>query len=811
LAKGIWSLNKRPIKITAALTVIVLAGGGYLWFGHARSLSPERQWALFDGYCVECHNRDDYTANIAFDAMGPESIAEEPEVFEAAVRKLRGHMMPPPGWEQPEHEAVDSVVRWLETSLDEHAAQHPNPGYIALHRLNRTEYGNAIEDLFGMRVDVAALLPRDDESDGFDNVANVLKVSPSFLEQYISAARVVSAEAVGDPNAKLDARVYYPQPGTKQNVHIDGMPLGTRGGMQVEHYFPADGTYEISIGGLVQAGYVVAVEHAFKLLLLIDGVKVFEQQIGGEADLKNIDQRQATAVAEIASRFDDIPVDVTAGTHEVAVTFGARTFAESDDTLQPFTPGTSEPRVIRASRLEIVGPFNPTNVSLTPSRERIFVCRPGNETEELPCARQIFAKIARQAFRRPVTGADLEAPLRFFGDARERAGFEAGIRSGLVAILASPKFLYRAEPAPTDLAPGSIYAIGDIELASRLSFFLWSRLPDEELLSLAEQGTLSEPQVLRAQVRRMLASPNAKTLVTNFAVQWLDLRGLSGIDPDTDLFPSYTKDLSNAFEAEMAMFLESILLEDRSVLDLLDAEHTFVNETLALHYGIGDIRGAQFRRIELDDPNRWGLLGKGSVLMVTSYPNRTAPVLRGAWILESILGTPPASPPPNVEALPETQEGGEVLTVRERLEIHRTNPTCNGCHGVMDPLGFALENFDAIGEWRARDRDAGDRIDASGQLADGTLVNGPQDLRKALLARSDQFVQTLTEKLMIYALGRTVEYHDMPAIRKVVRQAAEEDYTFESIVTALVNSEPFRMKRLPGIDEELTSRQAAAH
>ncbi len=399
---------------------------------------------MLDRYCVECHNRTDLTADIAFDELTPASVSEEPEIFEAAVRKLRGHMMPPPGNPQPDADALDSMVHWLEASLDARAAAEPNPGSVALHRLNRTEYANAIEDLFALNIDVSGLLPRDDESDGFDNVANVLKVSPSFLEQYISAARVVAAEAVGDAHAKLDARVYYPQPGVKQSDHVDGMPLGTRGGMAVDHYFPADGTYEVSVGGLVAAGYVIALEHEFKVLLLVDGVKVFEEAVGGEDDLKNVDQRQATAVAEIQAKFDDIRVDVTAGTHRVAVTFAARTFAESDETLQPFTPGTSEDRVVRASRLEIMGPYDPTAVSPTPSRQRIFVCRPAAESDESACARQIFATIARLAFRRPVTAADLEAPLRFFASGRERGDFEAGIRSGLLAILASPKFLYRA-------------------------------------------------------------------------------------------------------------------------------------------------------------------------------------------------------------------------------------------------------------------------------------------------------------------------------------------------------------------------------
>ena len=782
--------------------VAALAAGAYFLLARSPERNAHEQWAMLDRYCVDCHNDEEWTADLAFNLLTPDSIREDPALFEEVVQKLRGRQMPPPGGPDPDLETVDEFVEWLEVALDERAAGDPNPGRVALHRLNRTEYANAVQDLLAIRVDASALLPKDDESDGFDNVANVLKVSPSFLEQYISAARVVANMAVGDPNAKFDNRVYYGQPGTIQNKHIEGMPLGTRGGMVVEHYFPVDGEYAFGIGDLVTAGYVPALQYRHKVILLIDDQRVFEGMIGGPDDLKNVDQNQATAVAEIRARFEDIRVAVTAGQHEVAVTFEARTFAESDYLLEPFEPSGGETSVIVANRLEIEGPFNVTGLTDTPSRERIFACRPENEADEEPCAREILSAIARHAFRRAVNEADLRAPLQFFAAGRAAGNFDDGIRNALLTILASPKFLYRAEPPPAGLAPGSIYGINDFELASRLAFFLWSRPPDDELLDLAEGGTLRDPEVMRAQVDRMLADPRSETLVTNFAFQWLDLRGLSTIDPDTDIFPEFSKAVGLAFEREMQLFLDSILRRDRSVLDLLTADHTFVNEQLALHYGITDVRGDQFREVTLEDPNRFGLLGKGSVLMVTSYPNRTAPVLRGAWILDSLLGTPPVSPPPNVEALPETQEGAEALTVRERLEVHRDNPACFGCHGVMDGLGFALENFDAIGQWREKDRDAGDIIDASGELADGTLVDGPVELREALLERPEQFVHAMTEKLMLYALGRTVEYYDMPAIRKIVHDAAQEDYKFSALLVGVVTSDPFQMRRIPLPEEQ---------
>jgi mono/diheme cytochrome c family protein len=765
----------------------------------AAPLSSQR--ALLDTYCVTCHNQRAKTANVMFDTMDLADLSSHAGVWEKAVRKLRGGMMPPPGVRRPDQAAVDGMVSWLERSLDQVAAANPNPGRVALHRLNRAEYANAIEDLLGLRIDAGAFLPQDDEADGFDNVASVLKVSPSFLDQYISAARVVSTRAIGNPSPRPGSATYRPPKGTEQGVHVDGLPLGTRGGLQVEHLFPADGEYKLNVGGLATAGYVRGMEYRHTLVATIDGAKVFEAQIGGEEDLKAIDQKQAAAVAAVNGRFQNIPVKVTAGPHKVGVTFVARSYAESDEVLFSLRPGIGEERIPRVATLEVVGPFNPAGVSETPSRRRVFVCRPATAADELPCATKVFSTFARRAFRRPVAAHDLEAPLDFYRTARETDDFDTGIRAGLTAILASPKFLFRAEQLPESVAPGSVYRISDLDLASRLSFFLWGRLPDDELLDVAGTGRLSDASVLDAQVRRLLADPKSKSLVTSFAFQWLKVRAIDTIDPDAVLFPNFDDGLRDAFRREMELFVESILSADRSVLDLLTADHTFVNERLALHYGIPNVRGERFRRVTLTDPNRWGLLGKGSVLMATSYANRTAPVLRGAWILDNIVGTPPAAPPPDVEGFKENKEGEKARSVREIMEQHRSKPSCNACHGVMDPLGFSLENFDAIGEWRSRDRYAGSAIDASGKLVDGTMVNGPIDLRNALMRRPGQFVQTMTEKLMTYALGRSLEYYDMPTVRAIVRDAARDNYRFSSIVMGIVRSPAFQMRKAQGNDD----------
>jgi len=759
----------------------------------APTTKPDR--TLLDQYCVTCHNQRTKTAGVAFDTMDVADVSKNADVWEEAVRKLRGGLMPPAGVRRPPQADVDRFVSALEQSLDRAALANPNPGRVALHRLNRAEYANAIEDLFGLRIDAAALLPKDDEADGFDNVASVLTVSPSFLEQYISAARVVTNQALGNKAQKPVSQTYRPARGTDQSMRVEGLPLGTRGGLIVEHLFPADGEYKININGLAGAGYVRGPEYVHTLVITLDGVKVFAGRIGGEDDIKAIDQQQASAVAAINGRFQNIPLKVTAGPHKFGVTFLARTFAESDDVLGSFKPGALEDRIVRLGSVEILGPFSLDGLGDTPARKRILVCRPETPRDETACASRIFSNLSHRAFRRPPTPQDLEAPLTFYRAARKEGDFEFAIREALPAILASPKFLYRAELTPAGTKAGTTHRITDLELASRLSYFLTGRGPDEQLLATAEKGLLNQPKTLDSQVRRLLADARSQSLVTSFAFQWLKLRALDDADPDAILFPNFDDALREAFKREMELFVRSVFSEDRSVLDLLTADYTFVNERLALHYGIPNVRGTGFRRVTLTDANRFGLLGKGGLLTVTSYANRTAPVLRGAWILENVMGTPPAAPPPDVEGFPENKDGEKARSVREIMETHRAKPSCNACHGIMDPLGFALENFDAVGEWRTADRWAGTTIDAAGKLIDGTPVGGPVDLRKALMRRPDQFVQTLTEKLMTYGLGRSVEYYDMPAVRQIVRDAARDNYRFSSIVMGIVKSTPFQMRK----------------
>jgi mono/diheme cytochrome c family protein len=760
--------------------------------------APSEHQALINQYCVTCHNQRAKTAGLTFDTMNLGDVGRDAKIWEEAVRKLRGGMMPPPGARQPERAAVKSFVSWLETTLDRAGAEQPGPGHVALHRMNRTEYANAVEEIFGFHVASAALLPEDDISDGFDNIASVLKVSPSFLDQYISAARAVTAQAMGNSSARPVGQVYRAS-NADQSVYIEGQPLGTRGGMLIEHTFPADGEYVFDIGNLATAGYVLNMDFRHRVILTIDGLKVFEASLGGEPDLKAIDQQQAPAVESINARFKKIKIGVKAGVHKVGVTFVARSFGESDAVLEPFAPGGGVDRIPRISQLQITGPYSPSGVSDTPSRQRVLICTPApaaGGSDELACATKILRNIARQAYRRPVTDEDLASPLSFFKSARATGSFDAGIESALTLILSSPKFLYRTEEVPGNARPGETFPINDLELASRLSFFLWSQGPDEELLETATSGKLRSPGALEKQMRRLLSDPKSHALAENFAFQWLNLRAIREFAPDPVIFPNFDDSLKTGFERELDLFIGSIIDEDRNVMDLLTADHTFVNEKLALHYGIPNVRGDRFRRVTLSDPNRFGLLGKGGVLMVTSYPNRTAAVLRGAWILERVLGTPPAAPPPDVEAFKENVEGEKALTVRERMEAHRENPSCKSCHIVMDPLGFALENFDALGAWRATDRYSGTAIDAAGQLVDGTRVNNPAELRRALSANPEQFVQTLTERLLMYALGRSVEYHDMPLVRKIVRDSARNGYRFSSIVKGIVDSAPFQQAQV---------------
>jgi hypothetical protein len=785
----------------------------------------DQHWGMLKQYCSKCHNAEDWAGGVAFDTMTPEEIPEQAEIWEHAMRKLRGRLMPPPGKPQPDAATIHSFVSWMENTLDTAATARPDPGRVALHRLNRKEYANAAWDLLHVTVDPNTILPQDDRSDGFDNVASVLQVSPSFLDQYLSAARGIAVEAVGEvPEHPVGTQYIVKNPAT-QFFHIDGLPLGTRGGLEVVHEFPADGEYELNIGNLAIALWVTNLEFKNTLIATLDGKKFWQGDIGGEEDLKAIDQKQDPAVDAINARLKGIKFKATAGPHKVAVTFLHRTFAESDDRLYQQLPGGGQDRILRLGNFEVKGPFAATGISDTPSRKKIFICHPAAAADEDACAEKIITALARDAYRRPVTESDMKTLMKFYRSGRQEKDFNTGIREVVTAVLASPFFLYRAERTPelvatsntgasastsTDSAkPGSppIYRITDLELASRLSFFLWSTVPDDELLNLATANKLHDPQVLAAQVHRMLADPKSLTLSTNFAFQWLGLDRLAEIQPDPNIFP-YAGDPREDYRTEMKLFVDSIFREDHDVMDLLTANYTYLNERLALDYGINNVRGDQFRRVVLQDPNRFGLLGKGGILMATAYPNRTAPVLRGAWILERVTGTPPSPPPPAVPSLKENKNGETPHTVRELMALHRDKPACFACHGVLDPLGFALENFDAVGEWRVKDRIAGTAIDASGVLPDGTKINGPVDLRNALASNPNQFVQTLTEKLMTYATGRAVDYHDMPTIRAIVRDSAKDDYRFSTIVMRIVNSDQFQ-KRTPASDAIAHKTQTA--
>ncbi len=810
-------MNRLTAK-TSTFGAALLAGSALLVFAAAPSLAADAEdaaeahegaAATFDRFgeaeekfeflndaCVECHNFTDWAGGVAFDTMSADLVEDDAEIWEHAVEKLRGGLMPPPGETRPDKQQIADFVGWMEAYLDHVADQHEHAGYVPLHRLNRTEYANAVRDLLALDIDPAALLPKDDIAEGFTNIADVLQVSPTFVDQYIAAARTLSVRAVGDP-APRPASATLRAGGEDQTFHIEGLPLGTRGGALFTHDFPAGGEYLLNVNDMATGGYVLGMEFENTLIVTVDGRQVYETLIGGEEDLRAIDQQQAPAVEAINARLKNIPMEVTGGPHEIGVTFVAKSFAESDNWLRNFNAAGGVERLPRVSSVEIRGPFNGTPVTDTPSREKIFVCYPESADQEQVCAEEIVANLARRAFRGEVTEDDLQAPMDFYAQGAERGGFEEGIRNAVFSILASPNFLYRMAPPPDDAQPGELYALDDRELASRLSFFLWSTVPDDELLDLADEGRLSDEKVLNAQVERMLADPKAEALTTSFAFQWLNVDDLDGIDPDGAIYPDFAPGLKSAFEEEMRLWVDAMIREDHNVMDFLTADWTYVNQSLALHYGIDDVRGDQFRRVTLEDPNRYGVLGKGAILLVTSYANRTSPVLRGAYVLENIIGAPPAAPPPNVEAFPETEDGADALTVRERLVAHRAAPSCNSCHGVMDPLGLALENFTAAGAWRDIDRFAGMPIDASGVLPDGTALSGPADLRDALTEDPSQFVQTLTKKLMMYALGRAVEYKDMPTVREIAHGAKEKDYHFSDIVKGIVNSDQFRMQETP--------------
>jgi hypothetical protein len=786
------------MKISAIGAILVAAG--LAGCSEGSHVDPDAQWALIGQYCVDCHNNAEYTADVSFEGLGPEHIAEHAELFETAVRKLRGRMMPPPGEPKPADEAVVSLVAWLEDELDATAGDAHISDEVVLHRLNRKEYQNAVRDLLAIDIDASGLLPQDDVAENFDNIAAALQVSPSFIEQYVIAARTIAIQAVGQPDARPGGSTYQAPTG-RQLSHVKGLPLGTRGGFVVTHHFPSDGEYVIDVADMATHIWGNGMEFENPLVVTLDGRIVYETVVGGEADMRLYDQVQDGALDRVNERLKGIRFTATAGPHRVGVTFRRQTFAESDDRLQQFLPGGGQERLYRVRSFQVLGPFNASGLSATPSRERIFSCHPERGDEPRICAEEIITQLATRAYRRPLAEVDLIEILAYYDDGVVAGGFEEGIRSAITGILASPYFLYRAEYVPENLTAGERFEISDIELASKLSFFLWNTIPDDELRELAAAGSLSEPATLRAQVERMLADPRTETLGSNFVYQWLDMKRLDEVLPDSAIFPyaSGVGDPRDDYEIELAMFANSIFAEDRSVVDLMTAQHTYVNERLALHYGIHSVKGDRFQRIELEDSARFGLLGKGAVLMAAAYPNRTSPVLRGAFVLEHIMGIPPATPPPNVESLPEDGLGTEnALTVRQLMAKHRASPACYSCHAVMDPLGFALENFDATGAWRDVDRYARSVIDASGELPDGTAINGPDELREALLRRPQEFVQTFTEALMMYGTGRTLEYYDMPAVRRIVRDAAAEDYRLSALIWGVVNSEQFRMRRVPG-------------
>jgi mono/diheme cytochrome c family protein len=759
-------------------------------------------------YCVGCHNNR--TASPANDPLNLESasldeVLPDAATWERVLRKLSVRAMPPQGAPHPKEPEYAAFTSWLAGSLDRAWEGRSTPGRYVVHRLNRTEYGNAIRDLLGLDINVAELLPSDGANFGFDNIADSLKMSPLLLERYLTAAQRISAQAVGDPNVRPGTTEYSISREFTQSGYIDGLPLGTFGGTVVRHVFPADGEYKLS-GRLVRGveeGYagVEGNDQPHTFVITVDGAEVYSAPIGGpkdhEVQVRDMNEAKALIDARMTGR-----VAVTAGPHDVGFTWKERPF-ERQDVWQPSLRDSQEVHMIsglpRLKTVGVEGPYKVTGVSTTPSRDRIFVCHAETAEAESTCAGKILTNLARRAYRRPVTAMDVEAPIAFYTRSRQSGGnFDAGIRAGVARILSSPSFLYRIERDSAGLRAGAAHAVSDVELASRLSFFLWSSIPDEKLLNLAVAGRLREPGVLEAQVRRMVADKRADALAANFAGQWLQLRNLeSKVSPDLLLFPDFDDNTRKAFRRETELFFAYIMRDNRSALELLSADYSFLNERLAKHYGIPGVYGERFRQVTLTDPNRRGLLGQGSVLSLTSVATRTSPVFRGKFILSTFLDTPPPPPPPNVPTLEESTKAATTApkTVREQLELHRKNAACASCHRIIDPPGFALEHFNPVGQWRETDA-GGAPLDSAGVLADGSKVDGPIALRNAILSRPDAFVTTLTNRMLTYALGRGLEPSDMPVVRRIVKKAALNDYRFESIIVGIVQSPPFQMRTM---------------
>ena len=775
--------------------------------------------AVIGKYCATCHNAQLHTAGLVLDPATLNNVPADAERWEKVIRKLRANTMPPPGLPRPDPATYNALAGFLETELDRAAAAKPNPGKLPLlHRLSRTEYQNAVRDLLAVdalpkEMDYSLLLPPDNSNSGFDNLADLLFVSPTAMESYLGAAEKISRLAVGDPAAPPLVNIYRVPDEQPQNVRVDGLPFGTRGGLAVHSYFPADGEYRIKVT------FVGRSEQQEQVELTVDGERA---QLVASAVRQATKGPKKAATANTAAKDDDDDPDaapsrgggrrpieflvhVKAGPRLIGVAFIEKDEVRDEEVLRPRMRGAGAE--IGVGAVTISGPYNAKGPGDTLSRKRIFACRPASASEEEPCARRILSTLESRAYRRPVTANDVETLIPFYIAGKTEGGFDLGIQRAIQRLLVSPQFLFRIERDPSNAEPGSAHPVSDLELASRLSFFLWSSIPDDELLSLASQGKLRQPGILQQQVDRMLADSRSASLVSNFAEQWLYLRDIENKRPNEALFADFDESLRDAFRKETDLFLDSVLRGNHSVLDLLSANYTFVNERLAKHYGIPNVHGSDFRRVTFPaDSPRGGLLGQGSILTITSYANRTSPVSRGKWVLENLLSAAPPPPPPDVPALKtEEKDTGKTLTMRDAMIQHRANPACAGCHSRMDPIGFAMENFDAIGRWR--DLDAGNPIDASGVFPGGEKFEGMAGLKAALLSHPEEFVSTITEKLMMYGVGRNVQYYDRPAIRAIIKQAARSNYTFASLVLGVVESAPFQMRETPAADEAKTARR----
>ena len=756
--------------------------------------TPAAQKALVDRYCAGCHNDKLKSGGFSWSNLDLAHPDQNADQAEKVIRKLRAGMMPPAGAPRPDGAKARALADFIASGLDQAAAVHPNPGRPALHRLNRTEYANSVHDLLGVNVDVSALLPSDDMSHGFDNMADALNVSPALMDAYVHAAGKISRQALGDATASPSVMTYQLTKAEGQWRHVDGAPLGTRGGMSVVYDFPADGEYTFKIT------FYYSIDGPLFGKSMGKGQQIEVSVNGDQVALFDIDPKR--------TKWEDLqtmPIKVKAGPQRVSAAFIQKFEGPVEDIVSPVEQGlvdlnkadfpgmTSLPHL---HDLAIAGPFNVTGVSDTPSRRKVLTCRPVTDAEQLPCAKKIISTLTRQAWRRPVADGDLEDLLSLYQKGRNKDGFEAGIQMAVQAIISDPEFIFRFERVPAGLPPGKIYRIGDLELASRLSYFLWSSAPDDQLITVASQGKLKDPAVLEHQVRRMMADPRSSALSTNFAAEWLHLQNLKDVQPDAYQFPNYTRNLGQSMRRETELFFDSVMRDDRNVLDLLTAKYTFVDELLAKHYGIPNVLGTRFRRVEITDPNRAGLLGHASILTLTSVSNRTSPVQRGKYVMSVVLGTPPPTPPPNVPPLKENAPSGSVkmLSVRERMEAHRANEPCRSCHQMMDPIGFALENFDGVGQWRTND--LGLPLDATGTMFDGSKLDGPAGLRQAILNHSDSFIGGFTENLLAYGIGRVLEPSDMPAVRAIDRDAARNGNRFSAYILGIVRSAPFQMSRV---------------